>query len=97
LPRKYQRPLLNSIIDACRTWFWDETKVDLNDCDFERQRLKSPFDFLGLSAKPKGKGGDNDCYKVGHYDEDALREAKPPLQIPDQKYEVNGKEYTACD
>lgn len=70
-------------------------------------RLGMAFKGLGLNAKRKYEddgdpaGGDNDCLSITHFDkndteeddddDDEFPQMKP---VDEQKYNVNGKEYT---
>jgi hypothetical protein len=100
---------LTSQLEELSRWGWHESEYDKGwECDFERMRLAKVFKGLGLNAKPKYEddgdpaGGDNDCFSITHFDkndskededenEDEFPQMKP---VYEQKYNVNGNEYT---
>lgn len=56
--------------------------------------------FPGKDNDGNHFGGNNDCFAINHYDLDAFMYYedgdRDPLPIVDQKYTVDGKEYTVC-
>ncbi|KAF1920655.1 hypothetical protein BDU57DRAFT_435627 [Ampelomyces quisqualis] len=85
-------------IDALHKWYWHESAVNQDrDCDWEKQRLKTAFEGIGLNAKQSNPptNGDNTCYRIEHVDEAKTKDKDNPKQIPEQKYTADGKEYTA--
>ena len=75
-------------------WFWHESDFKRGrECDFERRRLGTAFNALGLNAKPRYQDdgnladGDNECFSITHQD----KIDKTPVNK--QKYKVDGKQY----
>jgi hypothetical protein len=84
-----------------RTWFWNEGSYDHEiHCDFTQDGTKNynhignALQALGLSTLPQQAGGDNMCYSIEHFDEDAEDEDGDQLQYIDQKYRVDGQIYS---
>ena len=63
-------------------------------CDFEKSRLATALNALGLNARPAhlddgSQGdGDNECLRITHEDKSV------ETAVKDQKYEADGKQYT---
>lgn len=87
--------------DTLRKWYWHESdalKGDLlqEQCDWEKKKLKAAFEGVGLNAKQSAApaNGDNTCYRIVHVDEVLEGDEEDPKEIAEQKYTVDGKEYT---
>ncbi|KAF3043373.1 hypothetical protein E8E12_001895 [Didymella heteroderae] len=113
----WQGDLRQSILD----WGWYDAFYDSDiSCNFRdstmdgvydaKIKIQTALEALGLSWLPFGKGGDNECHSVEHYDENLLPDegegdykCKNPFRnashqvklIEDQTYMVGGRSYPA--
>jgi hypothetical protein len=96
---------LTCLTAELQKWFWHESQYDKGwECDFEGMGLKTTFEGLGLNSQSKyddegdPQEGSNDCFSIQHYDEMWVADPDDPwgetIPIKDQKYNVDGKEYT---
>ncbi|KAF1832885.1 hypothetical protein BDW02DRAFT_553766 [Decorospora gaudefroyi] len=84
-------------------WYWHQADFDQDyHCNFadddsndHTNKIGSALQALGLSSKPKTQGGDNVCFNIEHFDDDAQDDDGDQLEPEDQYYEVNGREYQA--
>lgn len=96
IPASAASPWKGDLKKELATWFWHVDKwYDGWFCDFERIGLKQSFLAQGLNARPafdddgKPADGHNECFSLKHF---ADRDSR---LYQDQKYYVNGKEYSA--
>lgn len=76
-------------------WGWTPADTDeTNSCDFENfWKAKPVTDALGLNAKPKSSGGDNECFCIEHGNELAKDKDGKRVSLMRQTYMVGEKEY----
>ncbi|CBX97537.1 hypothetical protein LEMA_P089460.1 [Plenodomus lingam JN3] len=84
-----------------QTWFWHEGFFDQDNCFFgdddpdnsilERAHIQTALEYLGLSILPAARGGDNICYSVEHFDEDAEDEDGDEVEFENQEYVADGE------
>ena len=91
-------------VDELARWNWYEAYYDKGwECNFEQEGLKDAFNGLGLDGRPlwdedgEKADGDNDCYALHHWEMESADPNDPwaeMMPILEQKYQVNGKDYT---
>lgn len=72
--------------EELRLWGYTDYKGKSVYCEFDN--IIDNLNAIGVDGRFKSRGGENDCYNVGHRRSDAT-----PLK--DQTYEVDGKTYKA--
>ncbi|KAF2032388.1 hypothetical protein EK21DRAFT_61098, partial [Setomelanomma holmii] len=88
--------------DELNTWFWHEAEYNQEiNCDFltdgtdNYNEIGTALSALGLSSKPKSAGGDNMCYSIEHFDENAKDKDSDFQDDINQVYWVDGHDYSA--
>jgi hypothetical protein len=74
-------------------WYWHEMSPSSKGCQLAGWKFGAMLRVLGLSEKEKNKGGDNQCFRVEHWD--AGKEDDEGEQVPaiNQWYNVGETDY----
>ncbi|KAI8933927.1 hypothetical protein NX059_009620 [Plenodomus lindquistii] len=78
-----------------RTWYWHEGQEAQSNCDFSTHRIEHVLASLGISSLPRERGGDNMCFSIDHYDENAVDKDGDEVAPEDQYYVVGQRSMRA--
>ncbi|KAH9863562.1 hypothetical protein J1614_009494 [Plenodomus biglobosus] len=83
------------------TWYWKEGYYSQENCFFgdadspdpevAHARIESALRSLGLDIFPATRGGQNTCYSIEHFDENARDSDGDEIEVDEQHYVVNGQ------
>ncbi|CAN9102611.1 unnamed protein product [Alternaria sp. RS040] len=79
-------------------WYWRETNPSTFSCSFsEHWHLAHAMRSLGLDGKPASEGGDNQCYRIEHWNPENRDDKGNQIPAINQWYSVPGhdKQYRA--
>ncbi|KAI5376525.1 hypothetical protein J4E82_004746 [Alternaria postmessia] len=79
-------------------WYWRETSPSTFSCSFsEHWHLAHAMRSLGLDGKPASEGGDNQCYRIEHWNPENRDDKGNQIPAINQWYSVPGhdKQYRA--
>jgi hypothetical protein len=87
------------LTDELRTWGWREGYFDQEGCEWVtgkaigREVIETALEALGLSATSAAHSGDNMCYVIEHFEEEAEDKDGDLIPIGNQHYIANGQQY----
>jgi hypothetical protein len=72
-------------------WYWRETNPSTFSCSFsEHWHLAHAMRSLGLDGKPASEGGDNQCYRIEHWNPENRDDKGNQIPAINQWYSVPG-------
>ncbi|KAI4697456.1 uncharacterized protein J4E84_000586 [Alternaria hordeiaustralica] len=97
-PPSAARPYNSDLKIELQDWYWRETSSSSFSCSFsEHWHFSHAMRSLGLDGRPTSAGGDNQCYRVEHWDPEKRDNEGNQIPAINQWYSTagNNKQYRA--